>query len=97
MEDANERQAPELALEQLRSSLIAQLDALEDPQNVHKVRERLFGRRWAESIDTEALPKDLFDRVATEVDRAWTALSRYPWDLHGAQQALQAAVDQTER
>jgi hypothetical protein len=76
--------------------LTAQLQALEDPRNVHQVRERLFGQRWTESFDAEALPTGLLDRVRPQVDLAWAALSRYPWDLYGAQKALKAAVEQAK-
>jgi hypothetical protein len=82
---------------ELREFLEAQLDALEDPRNVHQVRERLFGKKWAEPFDREALPEGVFEKVAADVDRAWGALSRYPWDLYGAQQALKASVESTEQ
>lgn len=80
------------AIESVRGYLRTQLEALEDPRNVHTVRERLYGRRWAEQVDAEQLPEGLEAGVTQELERAWTALSRYPWDLHGAQQALEAAL-----
>ncbi|MEX2582973.1 MAG: hypothetical protein WD766_06855 [Gemmatimonadota bacterium] len=80
-------------IEQLRDFLGVQLADLEDPRNVHQVRERLYGRRWAETLDLEALEAGVAEPIVNEVGRAWAALSRYPWDLHGAQRALQAAIE----
>ena len=92
MEDATQ-DAAGAAVEALRGFLERQLEELEDPRNVHTVRERLYGRRWTEALDIESLPEDVEATVTAEVERAWGALSRYPWDLYGAQQALKSAVE----
>jgi hypothetical protein len=92
MGEVNQQEAQLRATEELLGFLEAQLAELEDARNVHRVRERLFGDRWAETLDVEALPEGIFEPVAAEVDRAWNALTRYPWDLYGAQQALKTAV-----
>ncbi len=93
MEEPTEEESRASPAEKVRDFLDAQLTDLEDPGNVHKVRERLYGRRWTEHLDMNSLEPAVAESVTGEVERAWGALARYPWDLYGAQQALKSAVD----
>jgi hypothetical protein len=93
VDEMNEQEEQLSATQEVLAFLEAQLGELDDARNVHRVRERLYGKAWAEPFDIDALPEGMFDRVAADVDRAWNALTRYPWDLHGAQQALKSARD----